>query len=167
MMERGQDIVIEKARISDSDAIKQMVISTYAKYVPRMDGQQPAPMTEDYQIIITSQSQQMFVLKTRPKGRRCGWLRLLSDPDDGTTKVNNIVVGPSAQGRGYGRILMTFVEDVARERGRTAMVLFTNEKTTGNIALYERMGFVETGRREENGYKRVYFCKDLVPTGPP
>ncbi|ROW10098.1 hypothetical protein VMCG_02098 [Cytospora schulzeri] len=164
-MDHGQDVVIERAGLSDSDAIKQMVISAYAKYVPRMGGQEPAPMTEDYQAIITSQSQDVSVLRRRIDGDAVGAV-LLSDPGEGFIKVNNIVVGPSAQGRGYGRLLMNYAEDVARERGRTALVLFTNETMTENITLYAKMGFVETGRREEDGYRRVYFRKDLVSFGP-
>lgn len=164
MMGDGQDAVIERAQPSDSDAIKQMVISAYAKYVPRMGGQEPAPIKEDYQAIITSQSQEVFVLRRQIDGDAVGSV-LLSDPGDGSIKVNNLVVGPSAQGRGYGRLLMNHAEDVAQERGRTAMVLFTNEKMTENITLYAKMGFVETGRREEDGYQRVYFRKDLVSNG--
>lgn len=91
---------------------------------------------------------------------------LLLDTGNGLIKVNDIVVGPSAQGRGHGRLLMNLAEEFARERGRTTLVLFTNQKMTENITLYAKMGIVETGRREEDGYKRVYFHKDLVSTGP-
>lgn len=117
-------------------------------------------MKKDYRAIITSQSQEVFVLRRQIDGEVVGSV-LLSDLGDGSIKVNNLVVGPLAQGRGYGRLLMNYAEDVARERGRTAMVLFTNEKMTENITLYAKMGFVETGRREEDGYQRVYFRKDL------
>jgi hypothetical protein len=30
-----------------------------------------------------------------------------------------------------------------------------------NLGLYLKMGFVETGRREEDGFERVYFRKEL------
>ncbi|KUI52527.1 Spermidine/spermine N(1)-acetyltransferase [Cytospora mali] len=164
-MGQGQDAVIERAGPSDSAAIRQMVISAYAKYVPRMGGQEPAPMKADYHAIVTSQSQDVFVLRRLIDGEVVGAL-LLSDPGDNSIEVDNIVVGSSAQGRGYGRLLMDYAEDVARERSRSALVLYTNEKMTENIALYAKMGFVEMCRREEDGYKRVYFQKDLVSTDP-
>lgn len=76
-------------------------------------------------------------------------------------KVNNLVVGPSAQGRGYGRMLMEFADSMAREQGPTTISPFTNEKMHGNIALYSKMGFMETGRKAEHGYNRVLFSKIL------
>ena len=33
---------------------------------------------------------------------------------------------------------------------------------TENIALYSRIGYVETHRAEENGLRRVYMSKRLV-----
>lgn len=49
----------------------------------------------------------------------------------------------------------------ARARGRPRLVLYTNRMMWENVALYGRWGFVETGRRHEDGYERVYFAKDL------
>ena len=33
---------------------------------------------------------------------------------------------------------------------------------TENIGLYESLGYVETDRRTESGYRRVYMRKDLT-----
>lgn len=156
----GHDVVITRAVTSDAEAIQQIVISAYSKYVPRMGGQKPAPMTADYQSIITSRSLEVFVLREQKDGTVLGSI-LLSDPGDGSIKVNNLVVDSAAQGRGYGKLLMGFAEDVARERGREALALFTNEKMTENIVLYPKMGFVEVERKVEDGYSRVYFRKTL------
>lgn len=153
-------VEIEEALVSDAEAIKQIVLAAYSKYVPRMGGQEPAPMAADYHTIIASRSQEVFVLRRQGDGKVLGSV-LLSDPGDGSIKVNNLVVDAAAQGRGYGRLLMDFAEGVARERGRAALTLFTNEKMTENIVLYPKMGFVEVGRRVEDGYSRVYFRKAL------
>lgn len=153
-------VIIEKALLSDAEAIKQIVIDAYSKYVPRMGGQEPAPMTTNYSTIIASHSQEVFVLR-RQNDRNVVGSILLSDPGDDSIKVNNLVVDSAAQGRGYGRLLMGFAEGVARERGRAALTLFTNEKMTENIVLYPKMGFVEIQRKMEDGYSRVYFRKTL------
>lgn len=157
----GHDVVVENATPSDAEAIKQIVISAYSKYIPRMDGQEPAPMTADYHTIIASHSEEVFVLRRISDGTVLGSI-LLSDPGDGSIKVNNLVIDSAAQGRGYGRLLMGFAEDVARARGRIALTLFTNEKMTENIVLYPRMGFLEVERKVEDGYSRVYFRKTLT-----
>lgn len=158
-------ILIERAAVQDAEAIKQMVVSAYSKYVERI-GREPAPMTADYHAIIVSQSQDVYVLRQREDGRVVGSI-LLSDSDkDDSVKVNNLVVDPAAQGRGYGRLLMNFAEDIARTCGRAALTLFTNEKMSENLALYVKMGFGEIERRVEDGYRRVYFRKPLVPVVP-
>ncbi|KAL1876263.1 hypothetical protein Daus18300_002891 [Diaporthe australafricana] len=157
----GHDVVIEKAAPSDAEAIKQIVMSAYSKYVPRMGGQEPAPMTADYHTIIASHSQEVFILRRESDGIVLGSI-LLSDPGDGSVKVNNLVIDSAAQGRGYGRLLMGFAEDVASARGRIALTLFTNEKMSENIVLYPKMGFVEVERKVEDGYSRVYFRKALT-----
>jgi hypothetical protein len=33
---------------------------------------------------------------------------------------------------------------------------------TENIDLYRKLGFVETGRKQEQGYQRVYMRKHLL-----
>lgn len=157
---RNDEVVIEKALLSDAEAIKQLVIAAYSKYVPRMGGQEPAPMSTNYHSIIASRSQEVFVLRRQEDSKVVGSI-LLSDPGDGSIKVNNLVVDAASQGRGYGRLLMGFAEGVARERGRTVLTLFTNEKMTENLVLYPKMGFVEVERKVDEGYARVYFRKTL------
>ncbi|KAG8167276.1 hypothetical protein KVR01_002965 [Diaporthe batatas] len=154
----NDEVGIEKALPSDAEAIKQIVIAAYSKYVPRMGGQKPAPMIANYHAIITSHSQEVFALRRHEDGKVMGSI-LLSDPGDGSVKVNNLVVDQAAQGRGYGTLLMAFAERMARDRGRAALTLFTNEKMTENIVMYPRMGFVEVERKVEDGYSRVYFLR--------
>jgi ribosomal protein S18 acetylase RimI-like enzyme len=58
-------------------------------------------------------------------------------------------------------VLIAFAEDHARELGLDAVTLYTNEAMTENLRLYPALGFVETGRRVEDGYRRVYFRKTV------
>ena len=70
--------------------------------------------------------------------------------------------GPATRGL-VALALIAFAERIARDRGLGAIRLYTNEAMTENIALYRRLGFVETGRREEAGFRRVYMAKALDP----
>ncbi|KAL2814702.1 acyl-CoA N-acyltransferase [Aspergillus cavernicola] len=99
---------------------------------------------------------------TGSTGRKIlGSIILNTDNESNSIQINNLVVDPTAQGRGYGRLLMEFAEERARVQGRTAVTLFTNVKMYENLGLYMKLGFVETGRRVEDGYERVFFWKDL------
>ncbi len=40
-------------------------------------------------------------------------------------------------------------------------VFNTNEKMSQNLSIYPHLGYVETGRRIEDGFNRVYFEKKL------
>ena len=88
-----------------------------------------------------------------------GVIVLMSEED--SLLVENVAVSPAAQGNGYGRRLMEFAEQQARSRGLSRLTLYTNEIMTENLVIYSRLGYRETARRTEGGYRRVYMEKRL------
>ena len=76
--------------------------------------------------------------------------------------LDNVAVAPAAQGLGLGRMLLQFAEEVAAAAGFRTISLYTNEAMTENIALYSRLGYVETHRAEEKGLRRVYMAKPIA-----
>ncbi len=48
-----------------------------------------------------------------------------------------------------------------RIQGFAHLDLYTHEAMTENIELYRKLGYVETERRMEKGYRRVYMRKTL------
>ncbi|KAF9763602.1 hypothetical protein IL306_003052 [Fusarium sp. DS 682] len=150
------DLTITRAETSDILSIQSMVNAAYEEYIPRI-GKPPAPMTADYESLLSTHD--IFILRTAQA--TVGALVLQHKDGADAAKVDNLVVDPSAQGRGYGKVLMRYAEDFARSRGCYALELYTNVKMVENLGLYLKMGFVETGRREEDGFERVYFRKEL------
>jgi GNAT superfamily N-acetyltransferase len=75
--------------------------------------------------------------------------------------VENIAVRPAAQGRGVGRVLLARAEELAAELGYGEVRLYTHETMTENIAYYPRRGYTETHRGGQDGYRRVFFRKEL------
>ncbi len=78
-------------------------------------------------------------------------------------ELGRLTVVPDRQGRGVGSFLLGEAETLfpnARE-----MHLFTGEHSTANIRLYERSGYVETGRTQTGDYSIVHLAKAL--TEPP
>ena len=59
----------------------------------------------------------------------------------GGYEVKKVFVAPAARGRGLSRILMSAIEDVAREKGETRIVLQTGPKQLEAIALYASTGY--------------------------
>ncbi|MBM6581321.1 GNAT family N-acetyltransferase [Microvirga sp. BT689] len=114
-------------------------------------------MMDDYSVLIGKRSVYVLINANRP----VGVLVLL--PEGEAMLLDNVAIHPEVQGRGYGRALIGFAERLAVEQGFRAIRLYTNEAMTGNIGLYERLGFVETHRAEEKGFQRVYMTKHLAP----
>jgi GNAT superfamily N-acetyltransferase len=65
------------------------------------------------------------------------------------------------------RHIVRVVRAEAARRGYARLDLYTHEMMTENIEIYRRRGFVETDRRTERGFPRVYMAKDLTGGCPP
>ncbi len=97
---------------------------------------------------------------------RCSAALIIEDTPTGLL-VDNVAVAKAAQGTGLGRALMAFAEAEAARRGHRRVWLYTHEKMVTNIALYERLGFVETHRAEQAGFARVFMAKVIAPLPKP
>ena len=149
---------IRPAVPADLPAVEACVAAAYAVSVPRI-GKKPGPMLADYAGLIGAG--RVHVLED--DAGLIGLIVLHAEPDH--VFVENIAVRPEAQGRGLGRRLMRFAEEEAARRGLAELRLYTHERMTENLTLYPKLGYGETGRREEAGYRRVYFRKRLVRRG--
>jgi len=149
---------IRRAVADDVTAVRAVVAAAYSRYVPRI-GREPAPMTADYASLVAAG--EVWVGET--DGRVLGVLVIRASGD--VLELENVAVDPAEQGLGHGRALVSFAESHARERGLTAVELYTNEAMAENIELYPQLGFVETERRVEDDFRRVYFRKTLDSAG--
>jgi ribosomal protein S18 acetylase RimI-like enzyme len=147
---------IRAAGPDDRAAIEAIVAAAYGVYVPRM-GRKPGPMLDDYGALIGHGRVHVFA----QDGVVDGVVVLI--PEAKAMLLDNVAVRPAAQGRGVGRALLAFAEAQARKAGYAAIRLYTHETMVENIALYQRIGFVETHRGEEGGFRRVYMRKPLGP----
>lgn len=142
------------ARPDEAPALRDLVRAAYAKYIPRL-GREPALMLDDAAARIAAG--QAWVLEE--DGALVGALILEEEP--GALLLDNIAVAPDAQGSGVGRRLIAFTEGLARRRGHALLRLYTNELMVENVAMYPRLGFTETHRGSEAGYRRIYFERAL------
>jgi ribosomal protein S18 acetylase RimI-like enzyme len=142
------------ARPGDAAAVTACVRAAYAEYVGRI-GREPAPMGADYAALIDAGE----VWVVRDGDAIAGVLVLRPRPP--ALLLENVAVAPSHRGRGLGRTLIAFAEQQARTAGLDAVTLYTNARMTENLRLYPALGYVETGRRVEDGFARVYFRKPV------
>ena len=148
------DKSIRPAEPGDAAAVRDLVRASYLKYVGRI-GREPAPMLEDYAALI--RAGEVWVLAEG--GEALGVL--VMRPAEDHLFVDNVAVAPGQQGRGLGRDLVAFAEKKAAEHGLPEVRLYTNEKMHENLDIYARLGFEETGRGLDGGYRRVFMRKRL------
>ena len=146
---------IRPARSAEANAVRSLVRAAYDLYVPRIC-REPAPMRHDYAALIESADVWVAVEENEVAG-----VIVLEDAPE-ALEVANVAVRPQSQRRGLGRALLAFADGEARRRGHSAVTLYTNVHMTENLALYPALGYVETGRRSEHGFDRVFFRKELV-----
>jgi ribosomal protein S18 acetylase RimI-like enzyme len=86
-------------------------------------------------------------------------VRGLMRPAEDHMFLGNVAVAPGHQGRGLGREMVAFAEARAEAAGPAEIQLYTNEKMRENLAVYGKLGFEETRRGLDGGYRRVFMRK--------
>ncbi len=152
------DTRIRQANLADRPFIEGCVAAAYAKYVPRI-GKPPAPMLADYTGLIGAGVVYVLEHRSIPAGV------IVMYAGDGHLFVENVAVAPADHGRGLGRALMAFAEAAALRRGLPEVRLYTHQRMTENLGFYRHLGYRVTGRREADGYRRIYFAKRLAAGG--
>ena len=63
---------------------------------------------------------------------------MLTETDPKTVRLRQMAVMPVLQGKGIGRVLMTFAENIARDRGYRRMTMHARKTAVG---FYEKNGY--------------------------
>ena len=147
--------MIRLANIADIPAITCCAEQAYEKYVGRI-GKKPMPMVQNFGKAVA----EGIVWVIEADNAFAGYL-IAYEKTPGSLHVENVAVPPEHQGKGLGKRLLAFAEDLARMRGLPQIDLYTNEKMTENLSVYPRLGFIEVDRREEHGFARIYYEKRL------
>jgi GNAT superfamily N-acetyltransferase len=154
----NQPAELRRATAADLPSIQRVIAAAYHKYLCRMD-RPPAPLLHDYSAAVDTGG--IWVTGNPVMG-----LISLLEIDD-VILIENVAVHPAWQGTGLGRRLMEFAEQQARQRRIRRLALYTNEVMTENLAIYAHLGYRETDRRSEDGYRRIYMEKILPASSPP
>lgn len=67
----------------------------------------------------------------------------------GEVTLMNIAIAPAQQGAGYGRILLQFLIDYAKQKDLQEIWLEVRASNVAALALYNKLGFAELDRRKD------------------
>lgn len=82
-----------------------------------------------------------WLMLLRIDGRAVGYCSYALTDDPGEMKLEQLYLLPELQGKGLGRLMLRHVEEQARARGRSLLMLQTNKRNAGAIAFYCKAGF--------------------------
>jgi N-acetylglutamate synthase-like GNAT family acetyltransferase len=71
---------------------------------------------------------------------------LLTRVDSKTVRLRQMAVPNNLQGRGIGRALMIFAENIARDMGYKTLIMHARKTATG---FYEKLGYTKVGNEFE------------------
>jgi ribosomal protein S18 acetylase RimI-like enzyme len=152
--------LIRRATACDLARIVAIARAAYIKYVPRI-GREPPPMLADFAAEIAAGHVVVLEISGTVESYLISW------PKMDAYFVDNIAVDSAHQNLGLGRQLMEHAVREAKLHNLSAIQLCTNVTMTENLAIYARMGFIETHRvmetqfNIETGLPRVYMCRTL------
>jgi GNAT superfamily N-acetyltransferase len=138
-------MVIEITRTTGADprslALRtEMDAETFGLYAASFAAMEPEVRARLDAALHTDQAELVEVVIASEGGVDLGHaaLRALAG---GGYEVKKVFVRSNVRGRGLSRILMSAIEDVARDKGEQRIVLQTGPKQLEAISLYEKTGY--------------------------
>ena len=125
----------------------------YQQYVSAI-GKEPAPMVADYAAHIADDT----ILTASDDGVLIAFAVII-EKEDGIW-LETIAVADGHRGQGVGTALLGYAERFISGKARSYQ-LYTNEKMTRNKDWYLALGFTLTDVKTQEGYRRIFFKKEL------
>jgi ribosomal protein S18 acetylase RimI-like enzyme len=146
---------IRRARQDDAAAIRELVRSAYAKWVPLI-GREPTPMTADYDRAVREHMIDLLFVDAE----LVALIETVNAADH--LLIENVAVSPAFQGRGYGRVLLEHAERITASLGLPELRLYTNKQFAANIEIYRRLGYAIYREEPFKGGFVVHMSKRLA-----
>lgn len=102
----------------------------------------------------------VFVLARRADAiLGCGGVRYV---DDTVGALTRIYMRPTGRGTGAASLMVTRLEELARDSGRLRLRLDTRSDLVEARAMYARLGYREVDRFNDDPYAQHWYSKDLA-----
>ena len=148
---------ITPAMFEDATAILALQRLAYQNEAAIYDDFTIPPLTETLEDLKTQFGRRRF-LKAVEGGQIVGSVRAFQD--GATCRVERLIVHPDYRRRGIGTALLNRIETMFPTARR--FELFTGHKSTGNIRLYERLGYRAFRQERVNEKVNLVFMEKTI-----
>ena len=145
---------MRRAEPSDVAAVSAFQQAAYARNRTIL-GMEPLPLTVDYADVLARYEVWLLESGDALEGV------LVLEPRAEDLLIWSVAVAPELRGSGIGNRLLDFTDARARQLGRRKIRLYTGHKLSGNIAWYERHGFVHEQIEQLGERRLVHMKKEL------
>ncbi len=150
-------MLITKANCKDLREILDLQYLAYQSEARLYNDPNIPPLSQTIEDVGMEFDRGTFLKAINEDGHIVGSVRAYSD--NGTLHIGKLIVRPDLQGQGIGTKLLKEIERVCPHK---RYELFTGTKSTRNIRLYERVGYVKFKERiMDNDLIFVYLCKTV------
>lgn len=149
-------ITIRRALPADAPAVRQLVRSAYAEWVPLL-GREPMPMQADYLLAVREHEVDLAYAS----GQLVALIEMIIRPDH--LFIENLAVDPDQRGHGLGRFLLQHAQDRAQALRLPKLCLLTSDLMQSNIRLYQFIGYKIDRTEPFMGGLTVYMNKPVLP----
>lgn len=145
---------ITKASEEDLQEILDLQHLAYQSEAALFGRQDIQPLTETLDELIEEYKAGTVLKMVGENGKIIGSVR--GKEADGTLYIGKLMVHPDHQRKGYGRRLLTAIEECCPGR---RYELFTSTRSVNNIRLYESLGYKKFDERDEDGEIRFVYLE--------
>ena len=144
---------------SDAEAVRELHILGLEQMGAYFgEGPWDADLNQIEQVYLQNQGEFLVGLED---GRLIA-MGALQKTSEGLAEIKRMRVHPDYQGRGIGQLILSRLEEKARELGYTRLHLDTSTKQLAAQHLYQKNGFYEVRRALIRGLDLIFFEKSLI-----
>ena len=154
------NVKLIKATRSDMETIWRMQIKAFSELLKKYQDYDVSPASESFERIIEKYEMQgSFYYFISDNNVNVGVIRILDKQDGSRKRISPIWIMPEYRNKGYAQIAIREAEKI-HGVGNWSLDTILQEK--GNLYLYEKMGYHQTGRTEKINERMdiVYYEKD-------
>lgn len=150
----GMSVTISTASEEDAENILKLQYLCYQREAELYGDYGIEPLTQSLDA-LRAELGEGCVLVARLGSEIVGSVRGTVD-DDGTARIGKLIVHPRMQRHGLGGRLLGAIEALlAAEREAKRFRLFAGHLSEGNLRLYRRLGYAQTGTEQVDQRLRV------------